>query len=63
MYRVIVKTTSDVTANLEADKITEEGEFIRVFNDSELVGVFDIGSVLFIYKTKAKAKEKNDETV
>lgn len=54
MYRVIVKTTSDVTANLEADKITEEGETIRVFDGNDLVGVFDVGSVLFIYKTKAK---------
>ena len=54
MYRVIVKTTSDVTANIEADKITEEGETIRVFDGNDLVGIFDVGSVLFIYKTKAK---------
>ena len=57
MYRVIVKTTADTTANLEADKIAEECEIIRVFKGTELVGIFDIGSVLFIYKTKAKAKE------
>ena len=58
MYRVIVKATSDVTANLEADKIVEEGDFIRVFNGSELIGIFDLGSVLFAYKTKAKANVK-----
>ena len=54
MYRVIVKTTSEVTANLEADKITEEGDTIRVFDGADLVGVFDVGSVLYIYKTKAR---------
>ena len=58
MYRVIVKATSDVIANLEADKITEEGDFIRVFNGPDLVGIFEIGSVMFIYKTKAKANVK-----
>ena len=54
MYRVIVKTTSDVTANIEADKIIEEGETIRVFDGNDLVGMFDVGSVLYIYKTKAR---------
>ena len=54
MYRVIVKTTSDFTANLDADVIEEKDEFLRVYNNSELVGMFDVGSVLFIYKTKSK---------
>ena len=54
MYRVIVKTTSDITANLDADVIEEKGDFLKVYNNCELVGMFDIGSVLFIYKTKAK---------
>ena len=53
MHRVIVKVTGDIIANLEADRIIEENEFVKVFNDKELVGIFDIGSVLFVYKTKA----------
>lgn len=54
MYRVIVKTTSDVTANLDADNIEEKDEFLKIYNGSELVGMFDVGSVLFVYKTKSK---------
>lgn len=56
MYRVIVKTTADTTANLEADKIEEKDDFLKVYNGVELVGAFDVGSVLFIYKTKVSDK-------
>ena len=54
MYRVIVKATSDVTANLEADRIEENGDFFFVYNGPEIVGIFDMGIVQCIYKTKAK---------
>ena len=55
MYRVIVETTSKTIANLEANKIIEDDGFFKVFNDKELVGAFDVGSVCIIYRTKTKA--------
>ena len=54
MFRVIVKTTDDSTANLEADRIDENGDFFFIYNGSEIVGVFDMGITQCIYKTKAK---------
>ena len=54
MHRVIIKTTTEITANLEANKIEDCGELIKIYNDNELVGVFDIGIIQFLYKTKSK---------
>jgi hypothetical protein len=54
MCRVLIKTTENVTANLEADRIEENGDFFFVYNGPEIVGVFDMGIVQFIYKTKSK---------
>lgn len=54
MYRVIVKTTSEIMANLEADRIEESGDFFIVYNGAEIIGVFDMGIVQCIYKTKTK---------
>ena len=57
MHRVLIKTTENVTANLEANRIEENGDFFIVYNGPEIVGVFDMGIVQFIYKTKSKDKE------
>ncbi len=54
MYRVIVKTTTEITSNLEADRIEESGDFFFVYKGSEIVGVFDMGVVQCIYRTKSK---------
>ncbi len=54
MFRIIVKTTDENTANLEADRIEENDDFFFLHNGSEIVGVFDKGIVQCIYKTKAK---------
>jgi hypothetical protein len=56
MQRVFVKTTTEVTANLEANKIEECGDLIKIYNDNELVGVFDVGIIQFLYKTKSNGK-------
>jgi hypothetical protein len=56
MHRVIVKTTTEITANLEANKIEDCGELIKIYNDNELVGVFDVGIIQFLYKTKSSGK-------
>lgn len=52
MFRVLIKTTLDVTANLEADKIEECGDIIKIYNNNDLVGIFDIGIIQFLYKSK-----------
>ena len=54
MYRIIVVTTAEITANLEGDRIEENGDFFFVHNGTEIVGVFDMGIVQCIYKTKTK---------
>ncbi len=56
MWRVIVKTTTDTTANLEADRIEETDNFFKLYKENELIGAFDIGIVQFVYKTKVKDK-------
>lgn len=56
--RVIVKTTADITANLEADRIEESEFFFKVFKGDELVGIFEVGCVLCMYKTQVTIKEK-----
>ena len=57
MHRVIVRTTAEITANLEADRIEESGDFFIIYNGSEIVGVFDMGIVQCIYRTKSKGGE------
>ena len=52
--RVIVKTTADITANLEADRIEESEFFFKVFKGDELVGIFEVGCILCMYKTSSK---------
>lgn len=56
--RCIIKTreclaNSDtpVSANIEADRLEfdENQEYIRAYNGNNLVGVFDVGSVLLCY--------------
>lgn len=59
MNRVIVKTTAEITANLEGDRIEENGDFFFIYNGSEIVGVFDMGIVQCIYKTKSKSNTEN----
>jgi hypothetical protein len=56
MHRVIIKTTTEITANLEANKIEECGDLMKIYNNDELVGVFDVGIIQFLYKTKAGVK-------
>ena len=56
MHRVIIKTTTGIMANLEANKIEECGDLIKIYNDNELVGVFDVGIIQFLYKTKSNGK-------
>lgn len=56
--RVIVKTTADITANLEADRIEESEFFFKVFKGDELVGIFEVGCILCMYETQSPPKGK-----
>lgn len=62
MCRVIAKTTAEITANIEGDRIEETADFFKVYKGNELVGAFDVGSIIFIYKTKSimKGSAEND---
>ena len=54
MYRVIVQTKSGISVNLEGNRIVEDDVFFRVYNGEELVGLFGLNDVLFMYRTKSK---------
>ena len=53
---VYVKTTSGVTSVIDGDKIERIGDEYFVTRNTELIGVFDVGVIQFIYKTKTKGK-------
>lgn len=53
---VYVKTTSGVTSIIDGDKIERIGDEYFVTKDSDLIGVFDVGVIQFIYKTRTKEK-------
>ena len=53
---VYVKTTSGVTSVIDGDKIERIGDEYFVTQNTELIGVFDVGVIQFIYKTKTKGK-------
>ena len=49
-----MQTKSGVTVNLEGDRIVEDDVFFRIYNGEELVGLFGLNDVLFMYRTKSK---------
>ena len=54
MKRLIVHTTDGTTANLRADEIRKSDDFIEVYFENILVGMFDKGSVQFCYLSSPK---------
>lgn len=54
---VYVKTITDFSCCLPADRILEKGDMYLVYNGEALVGVFDVGQISIMYITK----KKNDE--
>lgn len=61
MKRVLIKTTTETTANLEADRIEYNENLIFVYNGSELIGIFDIGVVQFVYLTQKTVKKNESD--
>jgi len=58
MSRAIIHTTASTTANLEADRIEQEGDMLKVYKGKTVVGWFDVGAVQFAYIShKAKGAE------
>lgn len=57
---VYVQTTKGVSCTIEGDSIelAENIESYIVRKDSEIIGVFDVGSIQFIYKTYRRTGEK-----
>lgn len=54
---VYVKMISDFSCCLPGEKIVEKDDFYIVYEGENIVGVFDIGQISFMYMTK----KKNDE--
>ena len=61
MKRILVKTTEEITAKLEADRIEYNENLVFVYNGSELIGIFDIGVVQFIYLTQKTVKKNESD--
>lgn len=59
MARAIVKTTSGITANIKATHFQKNGDFIEVYCEKNLVGMFDHGSVQFIYLSNQNNKRED----
>lgn len=53
---VYVKTTNGVTSVIDGNKIEKIGDEYFITKDDELIGVFDVGVIQFIYKTRTKGK-------
>lgn len=60
MSRAIIKTTMAITANLEADRIEEQGDMIKVYNGKNIVGLFDVGAVQFAYLSSGSGRRAID---
>ena len=50
---------SDKYVSLEAEKLQEDGEYIKAYHNDELVGMFDISIIKAAYKTDEKRGENN----
>ena len=60
MTRALIFTMlkESLIVNIEADRIVEQGEFIKVFLGSELKAMFDVGDIKGCYLTTKKEKER-----
>lgn len=48
---VYVQTLKGVSCTIEGDKIVEQEDSYIVYTNNEITGVFDIGSIQFMYIT------------
>ena len=46
-----VQTLKGISCTIEGNKIIEQQDSYIVYNDKEITGVFDIGSIQFMYLT------------
>ena len=53
---VYVQTLKGTSCTIEGNKIIEQQDSYIVYNDKEITGIFDIGSIQFMYLTH-KRKE------
>lgn len=57
MIRFIVHTTDGTIANISATHIKNTDDFIEVYFEYELVGMFDKGIIQFCYLSKEKSNK------
>lgn len=48
---VYVQTLKGVSCTIEGDKIVEQEDSYIVYTNNEITGIFDIGSIQFMYIT------------
>ena len=56
---VYVQTLKGISFTIEGNKIIEQQDSYIVYNDKEITGIFDIGSIQFMYLTH---KRKDNTT-
>ena len=56
---VYVQTLKGISCTIEGNKIIEQQDSYIVYNDKEITGIFDIGSIQFMYLTH---KRKDNTT-
>ena len=61
---VYVQTTHDISCTIEGSRILAGGDEYTVVNDNgDIIGVFDIGAIQFMYLTHSKKKEAKNNDV
>ncbi len=60
MTRALIFTMlkESLIVNIEADRIVEQGDFIKIYLGSELKAIFDVGDIKGCYLTTKKEKER-----
>jgi len=57
MKRFIMHATDGTKVNISSTHIKSTGDFVEVYCENELVGMFDKGIIQFCYLSKERNKE------
>ena len=56
MTRALIYSTGDLVVNIPADKLIKQNDFIEIYLNDELKGIFDVGIVTACYITEQASK-------
>lgn len=57
MTRALIYSTGDLVVNIPADKLIKQNDFVEIYLNGELKGIFDVGIVKACYITEQAAKK------